>query len=177
MANPWDVPPFPAFGDSDLKLLYAAKGSAVSAWERIEVSLRYIYAIFSGEPWDKVEAYRKYGEQLNFNGRVEALDTAASSYFVRNCDQGREGVYGQLIAEIRHFQPRRNEITHSVVAFRERGGANEYFLLPPEYYGKKFDANDKAKFVYTSAEINVFNKHFCSLGFHLDLFAAALRVR
>jgi hypothetical protein len=54
VANPWDVPPFPVRGDPDEITLYAAKGRAVSHWEKIEVSLCYLYAIFCGEPWDKV---------------------------------------------------------------------------------------------------------------------------
>jgi hypothetical protein len=83
-------------------------------------------------------AYRKYGEPLNFKERVDLLERAAQSYFIRHCSQENEGTFFSLVCEVRYFQPRRNEITHSIVAWRSQGGANEYFLLPPDYFAKKF---------------------------------------
>jgi hypothetical protein len=175
MSNPWDVPPFPTQGDSDIIALFAAKGRAVCEWEKIEVALCYLYAILCGEKWDNVEAYRRYGVPLNFGARADALERIAGWYFIRKCSQKHEGTLSGLLTEVRGLQLRRNEITHSVVTYRPLGESrSEYFLLPPEYATAKFNKGDEAKFVYTSREIKAFGFAFCRLSGQLDLFAGEL---
>jgi hypothetical protein len=175
MSNPWDVPPFPTQGDSDITALYAAKGKAVSEWEKIEVALCYLYAILCGEKWDDVEAYRRYGDPRNFGARADALEREAGSYFTGKCSQKHEGILSSLLTEVRGFQFRRNEITHSVVTYRPLGESkSEHFLLPPEYAKAKFDKGDKAKFIYTSREIEALSFAFSRLSHELSLFAGEL---
>jgi hypothetical protein len=51
-----------------------------------------------------------------------------------------------IFRKVEDFQPKRNEITHSVVIYRQNsdGEGPEYFLLPPHFSEKKFDADGKA---------------------------------
>lgn len=185
MAEPWDIPPWPAQGDLDPDHIYKAKGRAISAWENVEVALSGLFAIFCGEHWDNDEAFRKYGEPLNFKTRADALERAARQFFIKKCDQELEGRFENLVINIKNFQVRRNEITHSVLARKpfvyitspnQDTGLFEYFLVPPTYTFRKFDNNFMPEFAYVSQQIECFADKFRSLMISTDLFSATLQI-
>jgi hypothetical protein len=176
LQEPWDVPPHPAHGDPDSIMTYAAKGRAVCAWERLESALGYLFAILSGKDWGDDEAADIYGAAGNFHERFRRLREAKDRFFILHHCQRLEGDLDELLKRVEGFQPRRNEITHSIIVYcpDQSGEGAEYFLLPPHFSTKKFDANSRPKFVYTSVAIEEFADYFQALGGQIDLLGAQL---
>jgi hypothetical protein len=188
MTAPWDVAPRPVTGDLSAEPIYAAKGRAVSEWEEVEVALSGLYAVFCGFPRVSIQAYRQYGEPLNFRDRLDGLESSAFKYFTKNCDQSYEGEFAILAKRSRGFSIRRNEITHSWVQplpYERRherlpDGSDKwvtiysFFLVPPNYTSRKFDTNNQPEFIYTSVEILRYAQHFSALKWDIENFTLNL---
>src|SRR5665213_3539095 len=114
MSKPWDIPAFAGRGDKTPNLTYEAVGRALSAWEDLEVSLSYLFGIFSDKPPLLLETYAEYGKPTIFVLRADALEKSAERYFVGQPNQHRESAFSDLVCDIRHFSSRRNDIEHGV---------------------------------------------------------------
>jgi hypothetical protein len=74
MTNPWDRPPFPGKGDDNQDILYAAVGRVISQWEKVELGLSHLYAIFIGQPFS-IGIYDQYHEpSKTFMSRLAAVE-------------------------------------------------------------------------------------------------------
>ena len=52
MANPWDTPPLPTYGDDNEDETFTAVGRVMTQWESIEFELARLYSTFVGKPDD-----------------------------------------------------------------------------------------------------------------------------
>jgi len=99
-------------GENDPNKLYIAVGRAIHAWEGMEEAFAHLYALMMGLP-ERPEALSDYGsENRRFVDRVEALKSAAQSYFVRLPNQNREAVMSRLIEDARELSIKRHRIAH-----------------------------------------------------------------
>jgi hypothetical protein len=178
--DPWVLPPIPEHGDANAEHTYAAVGRALSVWEELEVTLSYLYGLFSGKNPKAIETYTEYGQPTIFNQRAAALERLGKLYFARHPNQQHEGDFGRLICDIRRFSARRNDIAHSIVkpvqlphalsVNRSESTAQivlkaavVFCLAPPTYTDRKFDANRAPRYLLTSVEIMRFHDLFQEL--------------
>ena len=187
MSDPWDIAPIPAQGDERSDDTHAAKGRAVSQWEVLEVALSGLYAVLSGHSRSDLAARQQYGdgEQISFTYRLARLERLGQPYFLAHCDQEYEGEFERLTDAARRFCQRRNELTHSWVRpvqfsrTREKTDTGsdklttkfQFFLVPPTYTSRKYDPNNRPKFIYTSVEINAYCMEFTKAKFDVDRLA------
>jgi hypothetical protein len=169
MTNPWDVPPFPTDGDDIEDSTYAGVGRVMSGWESVELELSYFHSLFVGRH-EQLDAMREYGTGDTFQSRKRLLAQSASAFFTRHHNQEIEGDFCRLIIDATKFSHRRNDIAHGIVkpfewiippeyyfftnnSFVDNcvAAPNKFVLVPQDYTGKKFDANNKPVYTYVSA--------------------------
>lgn len=183
--NPWDVPTPPHKGDEKKETLFAAVGSALSAWESIEIRLSNIFSTLVSPRSESLPAQRAYGSVLTFRGRSEMISAAADAAFFLTPDDTLHHDLSKLLDQIGRFAARRNEIAHGRVTtyytaprsgfiiqtVREMPAG--YILEPPNYATNKTKlapgriiletAHHKPSYAYSSVEIGVLEKHFVRL--------------
>ena len=172
--KPWDVPPPPAVGDSDIDTTFKAVGLALTNWEHLERQLGAVFAILLGLN-DSTEApLRAYGSVITFRGRAEMLKAAAEAHFLRYPMEKTATRFKSILDQATQLGARRNEIAHgSVEDYRQIDKAqplNTYVLIPGLYSTNKrvievgsggpIRYRSKPKYVYSSVEINAFAKTF-----------------
>ena len=170
MGNPWDRPPFPKDGNVSQRVLFESIGRALMAWEEVEGSLAHLYsAISTGSQFDE-PSNKAYGNPDNFRERLGALRQNACRYFVKNCDQHREGQFAKIAELAEGFSGRRNDIAHGRarpiqwILGKPRSLLGDapfrWCIIPPHFRGNKFTPGNVPHYVLTSREINVFAGKF-----------------
>jgi hypothetical protein len=183
MSDPWDIPPLVQQGDGTPDAIYRAIGEAVCSWEQVEVRLSWLYGMFTLRWQEGDRAFREYGGPGSFTARATKLEAAMEAYRKSHHDQALEGDFTKAISLVRNFSARRNDIAHSVIGAVDRkslaiyhqphmqqlyGGGVDFFLFPPHYRAKKFDASNLPTYAYSSREISFFNTEFLRLIVPLD---------
>ena len=182
--KPCDVAPPPAEGDAEKDTLFAAVGSALSAWEGLEGRLSLIFGTLVSPNQVDLAAQRAYGSLLSFRGRGDMIDAAAAAVFFLSPNNTLQKTLSDLVKEIQNFAARRNEIAHGKITDYYRpaspllllAGAGHrrrrvgYVLEPTMYATKKTKlkpgrvlvetAHHEPTYVYSSAEIMTFQRHF-----------------
>lgn len=167
MSDPWDRPPIPPRGDDFADITYAAVGGFLSQWEKVEIELSDLYAIFTSRPNTR-EAYEDYyNEARSLASRIALLDDSAERFFVKCPSQVTEGEFANLKARVSGFSERRHEIAHGVVRpYFEYAVLTEWSdpldqdqtrtcLAPPYYQRNWFDKTlDLPKYVYVGSQID-----------------------
>ena len=178
--NPWDIPPFPAHGDSSPELTFAAVGRAMTEWEELELYLARLYAKFLGIPPIKAIAIPEYRDVANFHSRAATIQKAATTYFVSHPNQDREGEFEKVLEDIRQLASRRNDIAHGVVklwwnhkeTFSQAVDRNEYMLVPSTYSDKKFGNDREPSYLFRSIGTKQFAGHFNQYRKQLEVIIA-----
>jgi hypothetical protein len=173
ISQPWDVSSIPRNGDASTRDTYAAKGLAASLRESAEVSLSHLFSALHGDRPDDTQTAKRYGELLNFSSRLHGLETAGFNFFRANCDQSFEADFDDIVLLAGMFVVRRNEIVHSIVrpvifdrSFERTAEGDkwttmyQFYLVPPTYTDRKFDASNRPSFIYTSVEIQAYSNWF-----------------
>jgi len=178
--DPWDIPPFAGHGDKTPDQTYEAVGRALSSWEELEVSLSYLYGVFTEKGLPPFESHAEYGKPLIFSARADGLERMAARYFVRHPNQQREAEFARLICDVGRFSARRNDIAHGIVRPVVVGPPisvpdndpseapwlrmnYEYCLLPPTYSDRRFHAKRTPQYALPAEEIIRFQTEFVKL--------------
>lgn len=181
-SNPWDVASPPAEGDAEKDTLFAAVGSALSAWEGLEGRLSLIFGTLVSPNQVDLAAQRAYGSLLTFRGRGDMIDAAATAVFFLSPNDTLQKALSDLVKEIGKFAARRNEIAHGKIKDYSRpagmflimAGQHTrragHVLEPTMYATKKTKlklgrvlietAHHEPTYIYSSVEIMAFQKHF-----------------
>lgn len=179
--NPWDPPPFPKKGNASQKVLFAAMGAALNAWEEIEMSCAHLYAAFvTGDRFNYVASHA-YGESLNFRDRFAMLQREAQKHFIAHPSQPIEAEFCRLAKLITGYSARRNDIAHAhalhIEWVRDPSSTNtllsygsdlRWCLVPPFFKASKFTARKRPAYVLTSFEMNQYRDVFWDLAHALS---------
>lgn len=186
--NPWDVREFEE-AEKDPNTIYLSVGKALSAWERVEQQLSYLFAYFcvgTGSGEESFPAKRAFGSVVTFRGRTDMLHAAAEAYFIPFPNHEMNRRFFDLLNLARKFSPRRNEIAHGYVTsvylqmdesqnirkmnLADSLRAMRWLLCPPEYATNK---NTPAlvngerlmrwKYAYSAREIDYYKQQFDEL--------------
>lgn len=175
MSNPWDIPPMPEKGDEDINTTYASVGRALSAWERFESHLAFMFIKFLNlnPRGDVAPAIRAFGVISSYRNRIDLIRTASQAFM--HSTQPPEGLEEQLSTLLNmgdRYAPRRNEIAHGIVLnFKEAflvdnkitAKANGFVLAPHYHNPKKQNLVGRVPiptYLYTSKEIDYFKDRF-----------------
>lgn len=175
---PWDRRPWPRVGDSDIAALYASIGCALTAWERYESELAFLFSQFvSTGPGSIHPAMRAYCAVRTFQGRMEMLQAASESFFygwgIKDGDP-LMSEFKSMLNPSKRYSERRNDIAHGVVdsfvpedftleAAQRTAGKFGHALFPTYGYFRERTPAGFPFYCYTSAEINYFREQFLSL--------------
>lgn len=144
--------------------MFVSVGRSLSSWELIEEELANIFAILVGNKAEypsSEPAVRAYGTVISSQARLNMLSAAATAYFAPDPEAALSFEAETLINQVRGWSGRRNEIAHGRVArLQSRPG---YCLIPSLYNTKKHPFGEKPTYVYSSVEINEFNRRFIDL--------------
>jgi hypothetical protein len=155
----WEFPPpLPDRGDDNRDTVFLGVGKVMSAWETMEFELSRLYSVFAGDP--DGEVLRDYGKPTIARLRVDGLWDVAEKFFVKSPSQEREAQLATLLARVRHFVSRRNEVAHGIVfdirpiaAFSRHLASKarkpQYALIAPYYQIKQHGADGLPVYAYT----------------------------
>ena len=172
VANPSGIPPLPTTGNPRINTTFASVGRALTTWEGFEVQLANVFAAICGAPDDTMSAIRAYGSVVSFKGRSTMLKAAAEAYFHRFPNEGLASQLKALLSTANELSGRRNEIAHGIVTgFKENGAPGAEFALYPAAYASNKQTLSGGpnwnvlieKYIYTSTEIDQFQKQFSTL--------------
>lgn len=170
----WDRRPWPTSGDSDEEKLYAAVGRALSAWERCEAQLAFLFAQFLSTPLLHAPI-RAYCAVRTFEGRADMLRAASKQYFWGfGIPKDHDFVvrFKVILSSAIEFSKRRNDIAHGVVDHYHPQPTAEtvvwvtrhgYALFPAYGSLKDRDHVGIPAYCYTSAELDYFREQFTGL--------------
>lgn len=160
----WGVPPIPRRGEDNREIIYEAVGRALSHWERFELELACLYAALIGLRPPEATRHPDYVRARIFKDRADVTDRTGKQFFIKNCNQGIEKRFDDLICESRLAAARRNDIAHGVVnpvwSSGFTGSSESFMLLPSTYRHKDFNLNAAARYAFTAKEINDFSTRF-----------------
>ncbi len=154
MADSWDVPPRPWRGDDSDDITYSGVGRVLSQWEELELQLGASYSAFMGQ-FEDLATMQRYGVPRIFDARLNGLVKIAEEYFARHPDQAREGAFCDLVARVRGFAARRNDVAHGVVQPFTQPGPTPFgnpftfFLVPPIYGARRSPIGQLGAYAYT----------------------------
>lgn len=167
--KPWDRRPWPAIGDSELDITYAAVGRCLSSWERFEGILSLLFSAFVVN-MERDGARRAYSAVRTFEGRIEMLKAASEAYFHESPNDGWLTSFKTIFKTSKEFAARRNDIAHGVVQYFNLSSETEFripgggFALFPSYANfKDRSLSNEPDYCYTSVELDYFQKHFDGL--------------
>lgn len=170
MTKPWDIPPWPTSTyDRDPEILFAAVGSALSAWQYIEDGLAHIFEwlVADGLPRRSYHssmspAERAYGSIVSFDGRAGMVEAAAAAFFHVHTHPDYHDRLKTIMKSCRGWSARRNEVAHGKIA-GSPVDLNYCALWPTGSSARKFAVDHHPAFVYSSAQIKEFEKRFYEL--------------
>jgi len=161
MLHNWEfAPPLPDHGEDSPDPLFFGVGKVMSGWEMIEFELSRLYSVFAGDP--DGAAMRDYGKHTVAHFRLSNLSEMADRYFIKRPCQGCEGKLLSILAKLRNFASRRNEVAHGIVfdvqkivAFTENfvpaaRGRPQFLLIAPFYQLKQHAPDGLPAYGYTS---------------------------
>jgi hypothetical protein len=179
-----DRRPWPTAGDTDENTLYASVGRALTAWERYEAQLAFLFAQFTTAILFQ-PSIRAYCAVRTFEGRADMLRAASKSYFYGfgiGKDHQLTKDYKAILSKATSFVPRRNDIAHGVVDHymqqekAESFNKNEFALFPAYGSLKERDSAGIPGYCYTSAELDYFSDQFAMLHKPAHILAAQISV-
>jgi len=89
-------------------------GLAISSWELMELEYARLYSVFVDKPGD-YETIVRFGDiGATFSIRMNKLEKAAQSYFVKNPSQKDEGDFLDLLDRARKLSDKRQQIAHGI---------------------------------------------------------------
>jgi hypothetical protein len=159
----WDIPPIPRRGDDSRDVVYEAVGRALSYWENFELELACLYATFIGLRPPEATRHPDYAKARIFRERADVIDRGGKGFFIKRSNQELEKRFDDLICEARLAAARRNDIAHGVVNpiwSTASPGIETFMLLPSTYRHKDFDIKARARYAFSSKEINGFASRF-----------------
>jgi hypothetical protein len=188
--EPWVRRPWPLSGDSDVAKLYASIGCALTAWERFESELAFLFAQFVSPTLPSAihPAIHAYCAVRTFHGRLEMLQAASESFFygwgIKKDDRLVKKLKS-LLNPYHRFNDRRNDIAHGVVdayipevftveAARRNAGKFGHALFPTYGCLKDRAVSGFPDYCYTAAEIDYFRDQFLSLMDPAHILAAEI---
>ena len=188
-AQPWDMPPYPKYGDGKDEITFVAIGRALTAWENFEIEMSDLFAKFLGVRSDPLPASRAYGSVLTFRGRADMVQAAADAYFFTTPEPTIAAEVSEVLKQARGFSARRNEIAHGIVRqiqvpsrviFNPKGGGFQtmknwgFAVVASDYATNKtklapgqtllHGPQHKPTYTYTSVEIDFFARWFATIG-------------
>lgn len=175
--QPWEIPDLPATGDARNDVTFRAIGAALSNWEWFEGNLSLTFSFLIGSGYGNLAATRAYGTVESFRGRANMIREAAGVYFKypHNKNDELEAELTDVLRVAGNFSARRNEIAHGIVQpWHENVAGTSHFkgyALFPAYYATRKRGLPSApqltavisNYIYSSAEIDSFGKHFAHL--------------
>ena len=167
--NPWERLPWPEHGDLDRKETFAGVGIALTQWAHYEAALCRLFSAFIAQDRDSHAARRAFGAVRTFEGRMDMLEAAASTYFAYFNDEDLQKNWTEIRKLGKHYSQRRNEIAHgAVLPFYPKivgSGPNPdgVCLLPAEIDTKKQDVWGRATFAYNAESLNHYAYEFSNL--------------
>jgi hypothetical protein len=160
MRHDWEFPPpLPDRGDDNRDTVFLGVGKVMSAWETMEFELSRLYSVLASDP--DGDAMRDYGKPTIARLRLDGLWEAAERFFVKSPSQEREARLATILARVRHFVSRRNEVAHGIVyniepiaAFsqhlaQDARGKPQYALIAPYYQIKQHASDGMPAYAYT----------------------------
>ena len=128
-------------GEKTGEPLYVRVGMALSAWERLEDELGFLFARFMEAPYPLAE--RVYGSFVGKGTKIPALEAASESAFaLKRVTQEDKMEWKTLLKHYGMGMVRRNEIAHGVVSSVSIGGGGKpsisgWYLVPVWHRAKK----------------------------------------
>jgi hypothetical protein len=153
----WDVPPTPLRGDAHEDATTLAVGRALTSWEFYEEQLAEIFANADMAEPEIEPAVRAYGSVVTARGRADMLEAAGEAYFFKKPNVSAQADFENLLRNYRGFAGRRNDIAHGRVA---QNAGTGFYLYPGLYNTNKYPLRRPPKYLYTSAEIRMFQEAF-----------------
>lgn len=119
---------------------YGAVGRVISSWERVEMELALLYAVFVEKPND-LDVIVDYGTLHRiFKDRMDALEQASGAFFQREPSQDNEGEWASILLLARELADKRHQIAHGIVMHSQlpseeamKLGLSEFAVKPPWY--------------------------------------------
>jgi hypothetical protein len=128
---------YPGSGEAEPEDIFVAVGRALNAWEKMEINLALFFHALIEAPGGA--AYRAYGTIQGAEGRRNAIEAAAASFFRLRQDPLLAQVF-PLTNSYPNAAPYRNNIAQSVtgefaIKLEETGqeGKPVWYLFPPYY--------------------------------------------
>jgi hypothetical protein len=175
MADPWEIPPRPAYGDPSPRATHVARSSALDEWERVEVQLFLLDVFFS----KALGARGEYGDGTTFTGRTAKLERAAQRYFIKHPDQQVEADFCVLCCHLQNWAQRRHDIAHGMVEkilTKENMSTHraEYALISPFYGALRKPIPYFPEFAYNARALDEFRTRFSEMWKRVILFTERL---
>ena len=152
----WDVRPRAAKGDADPTSILHAVGAALTAWERLEISLAELFdaLVDSGNR----AAHGAYTAVIVSSSRGEMLRAAIDRAL--RFDAAFQAKADGFAERVGRFAARRNEIAHGcAVNLGEYG----FYFGPTSLLRRKWTKEGAAKFQYVATDIQHYAKSFMGL--------------
>jgi hypothetical protein len=181
----WDRRETRPTGDDDPDALYLAVGKAMSAWNKVELSLAYLFGVFVNAHGGMEVAARAFGAVATTSGKLDMLKAAAEVFIGREEADGKPSIASEaapdktiinLKADLKlhidtvwkGFGERRNDIAHGAVlahgpASDIRAMKGRWYLVPSHIDPKKWERRGDPKFCYTAADVDFYVEQFNSL--------------
>ncbi|MDE2104322.1 MAG: hypothetical protein KGL39_44200 [Patescibacteria group bacterium] len=166
----WDRRPWPLKGDTDLNVIYASIGRALSQWERYEGVLSLLFSeLVAGQ--ESEGARRAYSAVRTFEGRAEMLRAASEAWFADAPDAELLEAFKDVLRNALSFSQRRNDIAHGVVdyfqdpqrAFISFQEAATFALYPSYASFRERSLENRPTYCFTSVEIDYYFEQFYNL--------------
>jgi hypothetical protein len=139
--------------------LWESVGHALSYWESAEMQLAVLWCIFSDRPGFTPNLASYGNEGTVFSARIQKLERAAETYFIREPDQAFEGRFRAVVTLANDLGIYRHRVAHGVVSRRNISGW--WWLMPP-WYTEKLHYEGEPYF-YCSAQVDAIAEHFATL--------------
>lgn len=171
----WDRPKTPAKGDKRERNTFAAVGSALTEWERLEHQLGELFVALVSSRSN--EARRAYSAVIVNSARLTMIAAATEVFFLHRTSTDMADLQKRLtklVNTVEQIAARRNEIAHGVVTFMlddKDGDAPPSFVLGPSFYAYRqrqlFAVSGTTSMIglsplyqYSSAEIDELSNRF-----------------
>jgi hypothetical protein len=179
--HPWSRRPWPTAGESNIDVVHAQVGRALSQWERFEFILSLLFAAFVSDG-KGLAARRAYVAVRTFEGRAVMLRAAATAFFDEHPHPQMQELFKSVVDRAQEFSARRNDIAHGQVDHyypedfsREPADPPRWALYPSQASFKDRSLADRPSYCMTYKELEYFYEQFFMLGRSAMQVAEAVR--